>query len=61
MTHVEWDDAVEHKEININDIINNPTSKYLLLRKSYGKIIKEDEHGIIILNDNINHSQEVIL
>ena len=48
---LEWNDATDRTEISLEEILKNPTSKYFTKRTSYGKIIKEDSHGFIILND----------
>ncbi len=48
---VVWMDATDHEDIKLKEIMNNPTSKYFTKRTTYGKILKEDEHGIVIMTD----------
>ena len=48
---VNWNDATDRTEIPFEEIMKSPTNKYLTNRTTYGKVIKEDEFGIIILTD----------
>ncbi len=48
---VEWIDAADHSSVSLRDIKENPTKKYFTKRICYGKIIKEDEFGIVLAVD----------
>jgi len=48
---LKWNDATDRKEISLEEILKSPTNKYFIKRTSYGKIIKEDSHGFIVLTD----------
>ncbi len=46
-----WIDATDHTGINIKDIERKPISEYLTKRKAVGKVVKENDDGIIIVKD----------
>jgi len=51
-TEVEWWDAADKSEIPLREILDEKTCsrKYMVKTISYGKIIKEDDWGIVLLN-----------
>lgn len=48
---VDWYDATDRTEISLDEIMKSPTKKFLTKRTSYGKVIKEDSFGVILLTD----------
>lgn len=48
---VEWNDAADHKEIELKDIIDDMASKYFVNRKTVGYILRDDKTGVIIATD----------
>ena len=46
---VTWWDACEHRDVFERDFVS--VRKYLVERITYGQIVKEDNNGVIILQD----------
>ena len=51
MAEITWLDAMDSKLIDLEELRKYNTKKWLLKRTSYGKILKEDEYGIILATD----------
>ena len=48
---VKWEDAADRDGVSLKDIMDNPTTKWMSHKESHGKVIKEDEFGIVILRE----------
>jgi Ni2+-binding GTPase involved in maturation of urease and hydrogenase len=46
---IRWLDAADHTEINKEDIVSS--IDYLVERTTYGVVLIEDEHGIVLMRD----------
>lgn len=48
---VTWLDAARHVEESYYEMLGKPTKEYLVERTGYGKLLKDDKHGVILLTD----------
>lgn len=53
---VEWNDATSQNNIKMGDITES--KKFLTKRFSYGRLVHEDEEGIVLVNDFIVGDKE---
>ena len=51
MAEVEWVDAVEMTGVDVDDIMEKPISEFCMVRKTPGRLVKEDEFGVVLIAD----------
>jgi len=56
LVEVIWKDAVLQSDIPLKDIESNQAEKWLIKRSSFGKLIKSDSSGVILLHDIDEHN-----
>lgn len=51
LVRVRWRDAADNNEIAIKDVKKKSTRDYMIVRETFGIILKKDKHGLVMATD----------